>query len=306
MSLGENAVIRDLNIEVKNESPEDVLAAVHFGGIAGNVTKAVKIINVTVSGTLTFANTSAYVLLGGIIGETGASSGTIELENCVTHLNVELTNGTNGSNNTNGFGGLIGKAAGSIVSIKNCYTTGNIKVKNSANKRHEAGGLVADASNVQLKIENSYASGEVISRNDASSWGADKALYAGGLVGGYKDTSTVMIKNSVALNPKVLAVALNFQNDGGRAIFGRLVGGSPNPGANTLTVRNSIALKGMYTGKTETGEINNDTGDADTAPGLGKTLDELKQKSLWVDTLGWSESVWDFSGLSEGKWPTLK
>lgn len=38
------------------------------------------------------------------------------------------------------------------------------------------------------------------------------------------------------------------------------------------------------------------------------TLQQLNTKSFYVDTLGWSEDVWDFSNIDvqNGKYPTLK
>jgi hypothetical protein len=53
-----------------------------------------------------------------------------------------------------------------------------------------------------------------------------------------------------------------------------------------------------------TGDLNNG-GDLSKTSGLAKTLAELKTKSTWTSA-GWSETVWDFSGLSAGRWPTLK
>jgi hypothetical protein len=42
-------------------------------------------------------------------------------------------------------------------------------------------------------------------------------------------------------------------------------------------------------------------------PKTGKAVeaDDLKNTATWT-ALGWSETDWDFSGLSQGKWPTLK
>jgi hypothetical protein len=46
-------------------------------------------------------------------------------------------------------------------------------------------------------------------------------------------------------------------------------------------------------------------GDTNQKEGGGKILDEFKQKSVWT-ALGFNETVWDLSGVPQGKWPTLR
>jgi hypothetical protein len=309
--VGEGAVIRDLVLEVSNDATSGAeINGVHFGGIVGNATGSMKVLNVTVRGSLSFAKAGGggFVLLGGIIGESGLSAGkTIELENCISILNIELGTGSLSDEYTLGFGGLIGKAAGAGKHIiRNSYSTGNIKAKNNGNKRLIAGGLVGDAANTTLEIYNSYASGEVVVENSNNSWNADRGLYAGGLLGESKDNSTVIIKNSAALNPKVLAIGTH--NAG--IHYGRLIGGFH--GAHSETLADNIALAGMVTGSTSGGTVDSSSGSLDGAAGLAVADDAsgLRNKdAVWTgggSYLKWDGSVWDFSGVSAGNRPVLK
>ncbi|MDR2509356.1 MAG: hypothetical protein LBC77_01785, partial [Spirochaetaceae bacterium] len=300
-SLGNNAVLQDFTIEVSTSSPvRPRTNNSHFGGVVGYATGSnIKIKNVAVKGELIYGpvNIGNYLLAGGIIGEMSPTS-SVTLEKCVSELNITLQQGTqSGSSGTLGFGGLVGKAYGSLT-IKQCYATGNITLNHNGNRRLWAGGLVGQKYGGSLKIEESYASGNVIATNAVSA----NAMFtiSGGLVGtgAMESAATVTLLRSAALNENALAVTTRAQD----SLSGRLIA-HPRSSGNVYT--NNIARKGMYTGNTNPGTANETEGSENALEGLAKTVDELKNTATWT-ALGWNETDWDFSGLSQGKWPTLK
>ncbi|MDR0526920.1 MAG: hypothetical protein LBG79_03770, partial [Spirochaetaceae bacterium] len=67
-------------------------------------------------------------------------------------------------------------------------------------------------------------------------------------------------------------------------------------------VVNSAMLIGIGTTYSETGSDSAGT----TKAGAGKSLATLRTQATWTTVLGWSSDIWDFSGLAQNKWPTLK
>lgn len=140
------------------------------------------------------SDVSGCSYVGGLIGDVSGSS-SLSIVNCYA---------TGAVTGTADVGGLVGSVnyiyAGNII-IDNCYATGTAK-SNGGSGEH-IGGLVGFAQ-VNIAITNCYATGAVE--------GID---YIGGLVG---FSSSVSIKNCVALNPSLNKTSRNENN------FGRVVG----------------------------------------------------------------------------------
>ncbi|MDR2468028.1 MAG: hypothetical protein LBD22_03615 [Spirochaetaceae bacterium] len=308
-TVEDGAVMQDFTLEVSNESPNDTISNVHFGGIVGKAHGTMTVRNVMSRGTLSFSDIVAdgFILIGGIIGETELSPGKlITLERCASILDITIMNGNRSDTNTLGFGGLIGKVAKGAHVIKNSYAAGNIHVTNTGNKRLAAGGLIGDVWGTTLTISSSYAAGEVIAVNKNTSWADDRRLYAGGLIGESKQNSIITIENSAALNPKVLAVASYTAG----AHFGRLIGGVY--GQHTAVYNNNVVWSGMHTGTTTAGTADTAIEALDSPKGFGveDTVQGLRNASLvWTGMtsyLNLDPAIWDVSGVSQGVWPKLR
>ncbi|MDR2481124.1 MAG: hypothetical protein LBD07_02370 [Spirochaetaceae bacterium] len=301
-TLGNGAVIQDLVIEVSTKAgvgDRPRTGSSHFGAIVGFIGNAtVSLKNIKVKGSLNFGavngSTTYYLLAGGFVGEIG-NGAVLNIENCVSELNIALQAGSQNTENTLGFGGLVGKAyENTKLTINKSYVSGDINVVHAGNKQLIAGGLVGDVADAtKLTVTGCYVSGTVIAKNMNA--GNNGNVHAGGLVG--RVNSPMEIKNSAVVSPKVVAVAPSGKYNNGR-FFGAVSGGSKTYSAN-------IARKGMRTGNTEDGIENNDDGGLTTSAGLGVLLAQLKTPAPWKETLGWTETVWNFSGLAQEKWPVL-
>ncbi|MDR2509150.1 MAG: hypothetical protein LBC77_00740, partial [Spirochaetaceae bacterium] len=167
----------------------------------------------------------------------------------------------------------------------------------------------------QVVIDQCYSSSAISINNSA----AASAYFtgAGGLVGliwrEAGGTTSVTLSNRAAIgenallstppgsahsNKRIAGVARSDETDG-------FPTGTWAP--NTLTLTNNIARKGMLLGTPPSGTPDNSNSDTTGATADGKAVetDALKTAAAWT-ALGWSETDWDFSGLPQGKWPTLK
>jgi hypothetical protein len=301
--VSDGAVIQDFTVVVSTKLPVEArTAASHFGGVVGlvNGSATIWVKDVQVKGTLDYGPvnvTNCFLLAGGIIGEISPGSD-VTLERCVTNINISLDAGNViGGGFTLGFGGLVGKAF-STLNIKQCYAAGNIMLNHNASKTLIAGGLVGQKYGGSLTIEESYASGNIIAKNIYGS--NNQNIIAAGLLGDATSSPNITIRKSAALNEKVLAITGSSYSKSGRLV------GMAN---GTATYQNNRARLDMYTGYTDEGTLNDASGSLTTVAGLGTSLEDFKLKATWTtgsDGLAWDETVWDFSGLSQGKWPTLK
>ena len=313
-TLANGAVVKNFTIiantsdAIKTTTP---VYSLYFGGVVGQVNAgvSVSIENITVKGLLEFSNHSgSYICVGGLIGgmNWGGTPGTINIDNCVSELAINIKNSesTTGSQSAGGLIGLVRQ----IVNMNNCYTTGKIEVKKTSAGTIAAGGLVGMLSwshdAATLNIKNCYTAGEVIVDGTAST-GVNSA---GGLVGMHVGVDANLdIQNSAALNPKVLVIV----NEGAEANarYGRLVGGTGTLREGTQNFQNNIASENMLIGPTAAGGGTAADVGINSVGGLTVTATALRNAAAtWTgggSTLKWDDAIWDFSNLA-AEWPTLK
>ncbi|GMO41649.1 MAG: hypothetical protein Ta2B_21580 [Termitinemataceae bacterium] len=290
-SVGTGVVIKNLVVEVS--SPSTALARTggsHFGGVVGFIGGTATIKNVTVTGTLRYGAANDYLLAGGLVGEIGDYA-SVDIENCVSTLDIIADLGsTYTGDRVQGFGGLIANNGNGNVTIKNSYATGNINITVASDLFVWAGGFVG-LMVAPVTVQNCYASGSVRVVNSMTDSNT-RTTYAGGLIGNYGYGTPV--KNNVALNASVKAQA------------------AANSSAGRVTATSGSALQDNYALSTTTV---NDAVIASNDPlavktgihGASKTASDMSQKAFWT-TLGFSETVWDFTGLNvaSGIYPKLK
>jgi hypothetical protein len=167
-----------------------------------------------------------------------------------------------------------------------------------------AGGIVALVREAypKLTIQNCYAAGKVeVLRSGTAITSEKEGTKAGGLVASYKNKSTGTIKNCAALNSIISCIA-NDTNSSYPSAANRIAGFK----YSSSPLENNIACVGTFTATTPTNTI------AADGPGTaaGKPVTDLTQLDTWIGTgegkLGWSEEIWDFSGISSGGLPVLK
>ncbi|GHV84089.1 hypothetical protein AGMMS50212_14290 [Spirochaetia bacterium] len=284
-SLDIGALISDVTIEASTAAGFQLNGSNHFGAIVGFIntttTGGITFDNVTVRGKLDLgAVDNGYLLVGGLVGEVyNNSKATVLIKNCVSDLDI-IANLGNHSDNYRSFGGFIGRAESTSVTIQNCYSTGDIDIATANNTGTLfAGGIIAwvnhDVSNIV--IDNCYASGKMkVTR-------AGGTVYVGGLVGHYGTTNAAsFIKNSAALNSAVYGGTAN-------ANVNRIAGYV----ANTSRLSNNIALTSMLVGSASvSGGALNDIN------GLDKAANAINA-ALFTSTLNWDgTAVWDLSGVN--------
>jgi len=224
-----------------------------------------------------------------------------------------------------GTGGIIGRNEGTV---KNCFFMGDVN-----SEYRDTGGIVGQNKNL---IQNCYSTGTVtgtvsdyiggvagitISTGSAiveNCYSTSKLTITadriGGLLGGYN--SNGILRNSVALNPSV--TRLNSTTNVGR-VQGQVLGTGTRP--------NNYARWDMRVGSISAGEVitdkssldNTSTGydgadvydhdiykDDDTDKELLNPGLNWAKKDFWETTLGWSDSVWDFTNISANSLPTLQ
>ncbi|MDR2659748.1 MAG: hypothetical protein LBC27_07155 [Spirochaetaceae bacterium] len=331
-SIADGVVIENLKVQVSTiEDGIGITGAIFFGAVVGGIRGNggdYTIRNVSVTGELKYRSVSAsnYLLAGGIMGQAYKSDSVkainLLIENCESDLDIIADLNNTGGSFVVAIGGIIGKFgdnAGSVT-IKNCRTGGSIKeTVYGAGYTIRVGGIIAtsegggdfegDSSPVsgQLNISNCYSTTEIVAYKNNDS--ATTVSVAGGLAG-FLNNTNAKIENSIALNTSVTAAvksgtayhvgrvaglvypALDATNAGGRLVN--------NYALATMPVGTSLNKDGVpVTAPVESG-VANDTNGAPATP------NQLRDRAFWTETLGFSESDWDFSGLSNGQYPALK
>ena len=330
-TLKDGAVLQDFNIEVSIAESAKVRAGnTYFGSVVGSIylannTDSVTLSGIKTKGTLDFTSeATGFILVGGFIAEIG-DRGTINIENCASELNASLNlYSFNQATRLAGFGGFIGRIVGAVnqtltVNITNSYATGNMSVRGDiTNALLFCGGFIGDVLSrvtdptINLIMTNCYSAGNISVTNISTSpLTVNGGLGAGGLIGSAWKTSGILnltIQNCAVVGTEVF---LNYNNVGsGFAVNNRFIAVPASSAPTSLTITNGIARKGMLLGAPP-GTPDNSAGDLDNGgdltktSGLAKTAADLKTKAAWTSA-GWNESVWDLSGLAQGKWPTLK
>ncbi len=230
-----------------------------------------------------------------VIKNSGATAHGIFAEtiNASTIRNIHIRDIMITAPNENGTGSFAGKTNNKTL-IENCSAV-DIKVGNA--KR--TGGYIGQAYNTTIR--NSYIEGYVSSGSDGS----------GGFIGEVPGGGVVL--ENIYANVKV-----NF-------------GGGSNAGIcgyqgyqNYLTLKNTISMPqnergalgyrvyGDPYGYKIAGANNYELSTSNMASQAWRgnintvTPETLKTKEFYTNTLKWSEEIWDFSKVLEGKYPRLK
>ena len=214
--------------------------------------------NVTINTTLG----TSYV--GGLVGEiTGG-----EIDQCVTQGTITATG------KESYVGGLVGK---NYATVTNSYSNAIVT------STYNAAGLIAYNYGV---VDRCYATGDIFSNN-----------YGAGIIG-YNDGENAVVKNSVAMNNKIVVTweSQQVQQSGGygQRIIGGIKNGAPAPELN------NYALKSMKVSVNNKPEEKSD----DIMNGVGKNGSDLAKGSTYQE-LGWDFSqIWT---IIEGEsYPSLK
>jgi uncharacterized repeat protein (TIGR02543 family) len=209
------------------------------GGIAGGISVGF-IRNSGSTGSIVSQNGNN---IGGI---SGKSVNTSLIEQCFSHS--EIT----GESNVGGIAGYMPDGT-----ISSCYSTGSV----SSTANYRAGGIVGKTE-AGFVVEYCYSTGIVSSIS-----------LSGGIAG---DMSSSTIKNSVAINAKVIS-------NGGA---GRLI--CDNDGGNTFL--NNYGWDGLYVNdETETGGVLNNQ------YGLDATIIQLTNEEFYTTPANWDTEAWDFT-----------
>jgi hypothetical protein len=327
-SLADGAIIENLQVAVKTKGDAALAmeASSHFGGVVGLVDNGTYTIrSVRVRGSLAYAKGSNYLLAGALIGEIAqGKNATILIENCESDITITGTvtgEKTSTPNTMFSFGGLIGKSSlgSGSVTIKNSHTSGTIdvtndfKASNMTNSNNYkgsstfAGGLIgvegqntnnADATKCALIIENCYSTmGIVIKTNQSANDG--KPTSAGGLIGSLSNNNSgSKIINSVALNPKVLAIASSNASSG--RVIGKRVGFTAVNASLSNYARND-----MVTGTSGNSEVNDNAGSVDSDDGAAQDSNFFNDAANWK-AKSFTDANWDFTQVAANGYPALK
>ncbi|MDR0538992.1 MAG: hypothetical protein LBG74_00595, partial [Spirochaetaceae bacterium] len=316
-TLGNGAKIENFTLEVSTPNNATVEFTTsnpcYIGGLLGRAdsgTLNITIENVHVKGVLKVskvAGTGGGIYFGGLIGEA-RNFRTINISRCSSEVDVKM--------DWSGIvGGFIGRQyqnqSGASLNFIDCYASGKVTVESDlwVNTGAFMGDIYGSGAAIAITFDRCYASGdvEVINSDGAV---ISSTQYAGGFVGGIGTNAggitglTVELKNSVAAGSKVVSPAMSGENQGRLAGFV-----SSNANVN-VTFSDNIANALMLVGD---GTLTHSDDEADRAgttkwgKGVPNTaaLGGLKNATTWT-ALGWSGDTWDFTPLSQGKWPALR
>lgn len=300
------------NMDFSNiKTNSDQLIGKFTGTLNGNGFKITGLTN-TLFGELSGAEVKNLVIEGAIINKTANEVGAGILADTATGgsviKNVHISGSLTASRNKTG--GMVGELK---EKSEICYSSVNVNLSNvRSNLNVVAGGLAGETAS-QSKIYDSYAMGTITSL----------AKGAGGLVGWHRDSS---IERCFAAVKLVSESQTNYPG----GVIGNISDAETAPGniqhnvsfsygkrgykfdGMTASAQYSEFYKDNYTLGTTPLTVDELTADSEkegidvTGKITEKTLDELKAKEFYTTALGWSEEVWDFSGLALGKAPKLK
>jgi hypothetical protein len=199
-------------------------------------------------------------------------------------------------------GGLVGYLGGYTgnnnerSSISDCYALGNVL----AGKSHTgtglvaAGGLVGAARNQTSRtIKRSFAAGSVIAQSASASTSVD----AGGVIGRKEQGGA--LSDTAALGAKI-AVTGGSARSAGR-VYGY------NAGA---AAANNYALNSILTGDNASYDVYVpgavvSSSDATAKDGKDAGIGEVRLRTFWETTLGFTAAAWDFGGVVGRGYPKL-
>ncbi|MDR0527103.1 MAG: hypothetical protein LBG79_04735, partial [Spirochaetaceae bacterium] len=315
-TLGNGAIVENFTLEVSTPGNAVVnftsAAATYIGGLLGRVDNGladITIENVHIKGELKIGKAVGVgggLYFGGFIGEA-RNFHTINIIRCSSEVNIEETYAFTC------MGGFIGRqyinSANAALNFIDCYASGNISAETdfSCSVGAFMGDIVGN-SGITITFDRCYASGNVEVKNSGT-LAAGVNQYASGFVGAIgtnTNLSTVEIKNNVAASSKVISPLEAEANQGRLAGYIRA-------GTN-VTFTNNIANIDMRIGdgsSTHSDTPSDSAGTTKWGKGVQNTTASggLKNAVTWT-ALGWSNTVWDFDGLTKSGadfyWPKLK
>ena len=276
-----NVIINNCTVDnnsiftVNNKCPE---GSVYIGGMAGYADSIIT--NNCINNGSVSATGIQFAYAGGMVGTVG---GVTTITGCDNSGDV-TTKGEIDSH----AGGMVGKV-GAATTILGCANSGSITGA-------EAGGMVASISGEILSISNSYNIGNL------------KALYhAGGMAGNVGPILITNCYNAGHAAGDVAAGMVGLSNYGDVSIIScynvgsfsgpiqaGLLGLADTPVKVTITNSYTFIDGNDYASNSYDGDI--------------CIKEQLNSERFHINTLGWSEDVWDFSELDveNGKYPKLK
>jgi hypothetical protein len=316
-SLAGGAEIRDLTINlssVETTNPADypsVTGSLAMGAISANQGASGRTLlsNVTVNGNLKIGAASTgvqYILIGGLFGNVGSGSNSeLIIENCVSNISIDAP--ALGGNVTYydpgaafSFGGLI-SVNQAKTTIRNSYSTGSINIGSASRINLFTGGIIGSifSANANVLIQNCYSTTSITPSKNIDN--VERTFAVGGILGGVASTvtsSSSKVENCVAINPLLSATrtAAATTNYG----VGRIMGFAPS---GKITLSNNYADNSVVVVKENNSTTNHSSEDA--ASNDGKNAGNLTQAATWR-TIGFNDTIWDFSHLATGVYPVLK
>lgn len=270
-----------------------------FGTVSGGTVKDVKLENVSITKINSYGDAG-----GGTIANKAEKNAVIE--------GVHVSGSLKSTNSRQLLGGLVGRM--DVAKVSKCST--NLEITGSFNT---TGGLIGQMSNLQNGakgvnlVENSYAVGS-ISGNKTN--GA-----IGGLIGWHNCNSGFSVINCyTAVTMKVNGTGNNGMEPGGfignigksdatgklqnNVSYSNGTSGYKFDGASSYDKYNVQGVSNLYALKES--KLKKETTRATQFTKISEvSVDALLEKEFYTK-MGWSEDVWDFTPLKEGKTPVLK
>lgn len=275
------------------------LTSTLFGTVSNGKIENVKLENVSITKSMSDSFKDAGA---GTLANKAASNTVIEN----VHVNGSLRN----PNTRSLLGGLVGRM--DHAKISKC--SANVEISGSLNT---TGGLVGQMSNNTTGpniIENSYAVGTIS--------GTQVNGAVGGLIGWHNSRQSGSVTNCYAAVTVKITKSGNVKDPGGLIGY---IGNSDSTGIIKSNVSFSTGTSGYkFDGSTENTKYtsaqteklyslresslkreSSRTGNTNLTQITDVTVDKLSQKEFYTN-MGWSEDVWDFAPLKEGKTPILR
>ena len=259
------------------------------GGIVGLSSGSIIITKCSYQGNI---NANAGIV-GGILGEGIAESGN------GTRISSCFSSGT--IKGTTIIGGILGRASNQGLTMEDCGTTMTINTSDRYN-----GGMLADAP-CNTTIRRCYASGQVIG-----------TFALGGLIGrafGLQTSASSLdtnvnttVEDCIAFNPSIQTITSGGENPEKHFSGGAIIGCSSRPNtlkncwrAASMTLdfyaNTSLNVLFNHADSSPQSPLTQPSGSAKWfSPYHGKAAPSGTTLNALAQSLGWSTSVWDFSG----------
>ena len=251
-------------------------------GVFGYNTGVIKNIGVQNLNVSLLSGNLTYISLGGLVGYNDGV-----IDNCWVQGTMVVKSN---SVNVGGLVGSQGSFAGNVIS--NCYTDVDITI---SGENIMAGGLIGNNStyysNNRPIITNCYSLGDLICET-LSSTATTSSICVGGLIG---SLGGMKVANCFAAgNVSAKVASLKTTN---YSYLGNVVGRSDTSGSE---ITNVYGCENQIISFSQGGSS---TGKYYTKTSTKKSESVLRSESFYLNTLGWSSTIWTFV---DGQYPTLK